>query len=76
MTHTEYLEMMKTPEGKRELYSINCKNIINLYHKNKIDNIEAARRIYETGLVLGIHEFPKESEMLKYIKKLKKNKRR
>lgn len=76
MTYTEYVEMTKTTKGRKELFSINRKNIIDLYHENKIDSVEMARRIYETGLTLGIYKFPTESEMLKIIRKRKKTKSR
>ncbi len=76
MTYTEYVEMTKTPKGRKELFSINCENITNLYRENKIDSIEASCRIYNTGLVLGIYEFPTDSEMLKIMKNHKKAKRR
>lgn len=76
MTYAEYVEMSKTTEGKKKIFSINCKNIIDLHFENKIDKVEAACRIYETGLTLGVYKFPEESEMLKIIRNHKKAKRR
>ena len=76
MTYTEYVEKTKTAEGRKELFSLNCKNVIDLHRENKIDAVDAACRIYETGLTLGIYKFPTESEMSGIIKNHKKAKRR